>query len=231
MQLLSKNNPKIEKNLSVGYKSVGMHLAPHKLSGYNTCSNASKGCSLACLNSAGMGAYNRVQQSRINKTKMFFENREEFLRQLYKEINAKVKTAKRTNQKISFRLNLTSDIPWETVKIDGKNFMEHFPEVQFMDYCKNLKRMMNFLLGKMPKNYHLTFSRSEENDDKCDIVLGNGGNIAVVFDKKLPKTYKGKKVIDATIHDARFLDPKGVVCGLVALGKGRKDTSGFVVKH
>jgi hypothetical protein len=230
MQLLSENNPKLEKNSKVGYKSFGIHLAPHKLSGYNTCSNASKGCSLACLNTAGMGAYNRVQQARIKKTKMFFENREEFLHQLYKEISAKVKTAKRTNQKISFRLNLTSDIPWETVKIDGKNFMEHFPEIQFMDYCKNLKRMMNFLLGKMPKNYHLTFSRSEENDDKCDIVLGNGGNIAVIFDKSLPKTYKGKQVIDGRTHDARFLDPKNVIVGLVALGKGRKDTSGFVVK-
>lgn len=50
------------------------------------------------------------------------------------------------------------------------------------------------------------------------------------FDKKLPKTYKGKKVLDATKHDLRFLDKKNTIAGLVALGRGRKDTSGFVVK-
>lgn len=231
MQLLTKSNPKLDKSLKeTGWRSFGLHLAPHKLSGYNTCSNASKGCSHACLNTAGQGVYNRVQNSRINKTKMFFEHRELFLRILYNEISAKIKTAQKTGQKVSFRLNLTSDIPWETIKLDGKNFMEHFPEVQFMDYCKNLKRMMNFILGKMPKNYHLTFSRSEKNQEQCDIVLGCGGNVAVVFDSKLPKTYNGKKVIDGTKHDARFLDPKNCIVGLVALGKARKDKSGFVVK-
>jgi hypothetical protein len=161
---------------------------------------------------------------------MFNENREEFLKQLYREINTKVNTAKKTGDKVSFRLNLTSDVPWESVKIDGKNFMEHFPTVQFYDYTPNLKRMMNFIMGKFPKNYHLTFSRKEDNQSACEIVLGCGGNLAVVFDKKLPKTWLGKRVIDATKNDLRFIDPKNTIAGLIALGLGRKDTSGFVVK-
>lgn len=230
MRLLTRYNPKIAKNEKYGWKSFGLHLAPHKLGGKNLCCNASAGCIKSCLNTAGQGVYNRVQQSRITKTRMFHENREEFLRNLYREINAKVNTAAKTNAKVSFRLNLTSDVAWETVKLDGKNFMEHFPMVQFLDYTKNLKRMLNFLTGKFPKNYHLTFSKSETNDSSCDIVLGCGGNVAVVFDKILPKTYKGKKVVNGTLHDLTFTHPKNCIVGLIALGKARKDRSGFVVK-
>lgn len=230
MKLLTRSNAKIIKNEKYGWKSFGLHLAPYTLAGKNVCPHASKGCAESCLNLSGQGFYKNVQNARIKKTKMFHENREEFMKQLHKEISAKVKTAERKGQKISFRLNLTSDIPWENVKIDGKNLMQHFPTVEFYDYTKNLRRMMNHLLGNFPKNYHLTFSRSESNESACDIVLGNGGNIAVVFDKKLPKTWKGKKVIDATKHDLRFIDPKNTIAGLVALGKAKKDTSGFVVK-
>ena len=161
---------------------------------------------------------------------MFHNDKEQFMLQLKKEINAKINTAKKTNQKISFRLNLTSDIAWEYIKVEGKNLMEHFPQVQFMDYTKNVKRMLNHISGKFPSNYHLTFSRSESNQNATDVIIGCGGNVAVVFDNKLPKTYKGKKVIDATISDLRFLDKKGTISGLIALGKAKKDTSGFVVK-
>lgn len=230
MQLLTKYNPKLAKNEKYGWKSFGLHLAPYTLGGKNLCPNASKGCAAACLNTSGNGKYNRVQESRIKKTKAFHENRQEFLVTLHREIGAKVKTAVKTNEKVSFRLNLTSDVAWETIKFEGKTFMEHFPTVQFYDYTKNLKRVINSVTGKFPKNYHLTFSRSEKNEDACMIAIGCGANIAVVFDKKLPKTWKGKKVIDATKHDLRFLDPKNTIAGLVALGKARKDTSGFVVK-
>jgi hypothetical protein len=230
MKLLTRNNPKLEKNEKFGYRSFGLHLSPYTLGGKNICPNASKGCASACLNTSGNGIYPRVQESRLKKTKMFNENREVFLRALYKEISAKVKTAAKTNQKISFRLNLTSDVAWETVKLNGKNFMEHFPTVQFMDYSKSLKRVLNSLTGKFPKNYHLTFSRSESNQDACAIALGCGANIAVVFDKELPKTWMGKRVVSGMDHDLRFLDKKNCVVGLLALGKARKDTSGFVVK-
>lgn len=150
--LLTRYNPKLAKNEKYGWKSFGLHLAPHKLGGKNLCPNASAGCAAACLNTSGQGVYKRVQESRLRKTKMFHENREEFLRGLYREISAKVKTAAKTGAKVSFRLNLTSDIAWETVKLDGKNLMEHFPTVQFYDYTKSLKRVLNGVTGKLPKN-------------------------------------------------------------------------------
>ena len=51
--------------------TFGLHLAPHTLSGYNVCPHASKGCAEACLNTAGRGRMNMVQDARIKKTIMF----------------------------------------------------------------------------------------------------------------------------------------------------------------
>lgn len=231
MQILTTHNPKILKNAKYGWKSFGVHLAPDRLSGKNMCPSSSKGCRESCLNTAGQGTYDRVQSARIRKTIWFIENRMDFLQNLKREIAAKVNTAKRTGQKVSVRLNMTSDILWENVKIDGKNLMEHFPTVMFMDYTKHPDRMLKFITGQLPKNYHLTFSSDRENETACKIISACGGNLAVVFDKKLPKTFMGKRVIDGTKHDLRFLDKKNVIVGLVALGKAKKDKTGFVVRQ
>jgi hypothetical protein len=230
MPLLSTSNTKIRKGEKSGFKTAGIHLAPHKLSGHNTCVAASKGCAAACLNTAGMGAYSTVQAARIKKTKMFFEDRGNFLNALVKEIQSAIKKAKKNNMTPAFRLNLTSDIAWEKITINNQTIMEMFPDVSFYDYTKIPRRMLNFINGKFPKNYHLTFSRSENNQTHADIVMGCGGNVAVVFRGKLPNTYKGKKVINGDENDLRFLDPKGVIVGLVEKGKAKKDASGFVVE-
>ena len=230
MPLLSTSNTKIRKGEKSGFKTAGIHLAPHKLSGYNTCVAASKGCAAACLNTAGMGAYSTVQAARIKKTKMFFEDRGNFLNALVKEIQSAIKKANKNNMTPAFRLNLTSDIAWEKITINNQTIMEMFPDVSFYDYTKIPRRMLNFINGKFPKNYHLTFSRSENNQTHADIVMSCGGNVAVVFRGKLPDTYKGKKVINGDDNDLRFLDPKGVIVGLVEKGKAKKDASGFVVE-
>jgi len=52
--------------------------------------------------------------------------------------------------------------------------------------------------------------------------------VTVVFDK-IPAEYKGREVFNADDTDLRFLDPKGVVLGLKAKGRAKKDRSGFVV--
>jgi len=44
----------------------------------------------------------------------------------------------------------------------------------------------------------------------------------------MPETYEGTPVFNGDDSDLRFLDPKGVVVGLYAKGKAKKDTSGFV---
>ena len=229
MQLLTKGNTKLIKSRDKGFIQEGLHLAPFNLSGRNTCSHASKGCSAACLNSAGFGVYKKVQVARIARTKLFYANREQFMSQLFREIQNAINRHNKVGAISSFRLNLTSDIAWESVKWNGRTLMEHFPNVQFYDYCKNPNRMLRFLTGDFPKNYHLTFSRTENNESACKVIMECGGNVAMVFDK-LPKKYMGRRVINGMENDLRFLDPKKVIVGLLPLGKAKKDTTGFVIK-
>jgi len=228
---LLTTNTKLKKNIKLGWQSWGIHLSPSSKSGFNVCKDASPGCIAACLDTSGMGGFSNVQQARINKTRFFFQDKQGFLSQLKREIGNKIKTAKRKGIKVSFRLNLTSDLPWEKIRIDGKSLLDHFPEVQFMDYTKSPERMTQYLQGKMPANYHLTFSRSEEkaNQKLSESFLRSGGNVAVVFRDRLPSTWKGCKVVDGDETDLRFLDGKGVVVGLVTKGKAKADSTGFVV--
>jgi hypothetical protein len=60
------------------------------------------------------------------------------------------------------------------------------------------------------------------------LAISNGMYVAVVF-KSVPETYLGRPVINGDETDLRFLDPRGVIVGLKAKGKAKKDTTGFVV--
>jgi hypothetical protein len=79
-----------------------------------------------------------------------------------------------------------------------------------------------------PTRYHVTFSRSETNDADCILVLKNGGNVAVVFSGELPASWYGFPVVDGDETDGRPNDARGVVVGLTAKGKAKRDASGFV---
>ena len=62
------------------------------------------------------------------------------------------------------------------------------------------------------------------------LAASAGMNVAVVFSAKtLPEVYMGRQVFNGDDSDLRFLDPKGVIVGLYAKGRAKKDTSGFVV--
>jgi hypothetical protein len=227
-------NPKLVKGEVLGFLSFGLHLAPARISGYQTCASASVGCRTACLYTSGHGQFTSTQTARIAKTLRFFEDREKFLSDIVKSVRAGIRKAMRESKTPTFRLNLTSDVRWEyiPVVVDGieyENIMSAFPTVQFYDYTKHRNRR------DIPANYHLTFSRSEDNDDIVPDMLARGFNVAVVFDvplgHALPDTYMGVKVIDGRDHDLRFLDESGVIVGLSALGRGKKgDHNGFVVK-
>lgn len=224
MKLLSASNTKIKKGEKLGWKTLGLSLAPANLSGKQFCPHRSQGCELACLNTSGMGVFPNVQEARIKKSKFLIEQRTAFLASLNTEIANAERTAKRKNGKLAIRLNVLSDLPWQNL-ID----MNKFSGVQFYDYTPNPQRMIQFLRGELPPNYHLTFSRKENNQAVVELIANMGGNIAVVFDK-LPDTYLGKRVIDGDDTDLRFLDDKNVIVGLKAKGRGKKDDSGFVVK-
>ena len=231
MKLLNiDRNAKTKKGQKKGYLTGIIYMAPAKLSGYEVCPMRTPGCTAACLNTAGMGIYSKVQESRIKKTKWFFEDRPAFMLQLEKEIEAFIKQAQKKDMIPVIRLNGTSDILWERCSFLGKdgkhynNIMERFPDQTFYDYTKIYNRK------NLPKNYSLTFSLAENNQSNALKALQNNINVAIVFDKPpFPKEYWGYSVYDGDEDDLRFLDLKGIIA-LKAKGKARKDTSGFVRK-
>jgi len=239
--LLSTTNSKTIKGEKLGYTTYIMYLAPHKQNskGINLCSHASVGCAKACLFNSGAARFSNVQLGKMNKTEYYLADRKGFMLQLFNEISKIVylhekvvgeKQIGRTGKVVRYknfaiRLNGTADIPFEKIKVNGKNLFEHFPTVQFYDYTKNPKRFDKVL----PRNYHLTFSRSETNDVESIDMLNRGFNVAYVFGVKnvqeLPKTYKGFKVINGDESDLRFLDEENVIVGLkykLVTGKGTK---------
>lgn len=239
MNLLSVGNPKTLKGMQQGYNTYILHLAPASLSGHNTCPKATDGCKAACLNTAGRGGMfkrgestNTIQQARIRKTKLFYENREEFFRLLVKDIILATKQSAKLGLIPVFRLNGTSDISFEKypVKMGNvvySNIFEAFGYLQFYDYTKVLGRKVSHI-----SNYSLTFSAADGNDADVYAAIQQGYNIATVFGIKktlpMPEFYNGLPVFNGDESDLRFLDPRGVVVGLYAKGKAKKDTSGFV---
>ena len=194
------------------------------IAGYNTCTKASEGCKQACLYTAGRGKFSNVQNARIRKTKLFFEQRDIFLQQLHQDIELFQKYCKNNNVKPMVRLNGTSDISWEKYGI-----FEKYSDVQFYDYTKILNRKVS----KYP-NYHLTYSRSENTTEE-DILKAfrQNMNTTVVFREEIPVVWKVQdkefKVIDGDVNDLRPLDETGVIVGLKAKGDAKSDTSGFVI--
>jgi hypothetical protein len=218
------NNAKTVKGQKYGFMTAILYLAPSNQSGFNVCPQASKGCKRACLYSAGNGSYPSVKLGRINKTLWYIQERKTFLNQLRKEINAFIKKAKSKGLVPCIRLNGTSDISWENTGL-----IDEFKSIQWYDYTKTYKRALKFVSGKLPKNYHITYSLNEDNKKQAFDILKKGGNISVVFRKSLPKKFMGYKIVNADLNDLRFLDGHNIIAGLVAKGKAKNDFSGFVL--
>lgn len=200
-----------------------LYLAPADSSGViNVCPKAGL-CKGPCLNTAGRGAFDNVQQARIAKTRYMVEHPEAFLDSLRYDVEALVRKATRLKLRPAVRLNGTSDRPKTAMQLAGE-----YPGVQFYDYTKLPRPWLRIM-----DNYHLTFSYDGPGNllDSLD-ALRHAVNVAVVFDtpkgRPLPRSWRGYRVIDGDLSDLRFRDPAHVVVGLRAKGRARKDTSGFV---
>lgn len=250
-KLLTPGNPKTAKGEKVGYWTFILHLAPADLSGFEVCPMRTKGCTLACLNTAGRGGMlkgvsrlsyeavqagqqNAIQKARIRKTRYYFQDRAGFMADLVRDIGRAINKATAAGFIPVFRLNGTSDIPWERVPVivngsEYGNVMQAFPAVQFYDYTKRANRK------NIPANYHLTFSLADGNESQAMQALVAGMNVAAVFrDKAAVRHYEasgfmGHPVANGDGTDLRFLDPARHVIALYAKGNARTDRSGFVV--
>jgi hypothetical protein len=206
------------KSIDYNELTYSLYLAPADMSGYEVCPFRTKECTDLCLNESGMNSMNMnndlINQSRIKKTKLFFEHREFFVDWMINEIKTAKTKADKLGFRFSIRLNNTSDITpisFHTT-IDGKrkNLMEIFSDIQFYDYTKVPNRIE---LTKKYSNYDLTFSFSGDNMNECINMLKNNIRVAMVF-KKVPETYMGYKVIDGDKNDLRYFDDKNVIVGL-----------------
>jgi len=243
-RFFSLDSPKAIKARKHGFLNAINYMAPHTMGGHgNLCPHASAGCLALCLGwysgQAGMvakaneeTASNNVRRSRQAKVAMFMRDRSQFMREMAESIRKAKVTARNKRLKLCVRLNGATDIGWEGVKCgEFRNVFDAFPKIQFVDYTKNKRRALMHAHGLLPRNYHLTFSRSETNEADCLEVLKAGGNVAAVFAGALPETWNGFPVINGDEHDLRHLDGRGVVVGLSPKGnRAKRDMSGFVIR-
>jgi hypothetical protein len=188
------------------------------------------GCMHGCLESAGRGAFNSVQNARIAKTRFYYDHQQAFLLSFAADVWTLRNKAKKQGFTPLVRPNGTSDIPYENLIVhDGKNIFELFPDVQFYDYTKHPSRN---LVGKTPGNYDLTYSFSAITPKPISIkglTNHNNSRVAVVFQKQgdIPDNFRGWPVIDGDNTDVRHIEPKSVVVALYAKGKAKRDLTGF----
>jgi hypothetical protein len=235
-RFFSVDNPKAVKAQALGWLNAINYMAPHRLAGVgNLCPNASAGCIALCLgeHSGNATLYPTVLKSRIRKARWFMTDRKAFLAEMVQHIERAKRDARKARLKLAVRLNGATDIAWEGV---ARDVFAAFPTIQFLDYTKSVQRALAHAQGKLPPNYHLTFSRSETNWSDCVRVLAAGGNVAVVSSCPMPALYRGWSCVDGDQSDLRHLDACGgerrsLVVWLSPKGaKAKASRNGFVLR-
>ncbi|MFX4233205.1 GP88 family protein [Aliarcobacter butzleri] len=210
------------------------------------CPKRSLGCEKLCFNIIRYNKkyINSSMTKFINSsTKDYLSNKNIFKENLEKDISELILRAKSKVPVV--RLNNMSDILWEDLIPDifNKN-----PNVQFYDYTKhNIEKRIINLKNKSINNYHLVYSRTEnDNWERISFLLDQNIDVAVVLEPELKKNlltkevYKDYYLIDGDIYDNRIIDQqykkeklinKGILILLTVVNtNGRKDSTGFVIK-
>lgn len=259
-RFFSTDSTKAIKAQKFGWLNAINYMSPARSGGVgNLCSHKSAGCEALCLGlHSGQAAMvvhatrtNNVRQSRRRKAHFFMNRRADYMSEMARHVANLYRYATRKNLPLAVRPNGSTDIAYEGIRfmigfdlareletitekpvlVGAHTIFSAFPYIQFLDYTKNPNRFKR----PLPANYHLTFSRSEENESTCAELLARGVNIAAVFANIIPDTWKGARVINGDEHDLRFLDPRGetgIVVGLTPKGnKAKRDRSGFVIRH
>ena len=216
------SNTKLAKSYKLypQYRNAYVALLPADHSGINVCPRHAH-CKTHCIGiSAGRNRFDNSIIGKYYRTLYYARFRSDFIAQLSRELTNFQTLCARTGRTGAVRLNAFSDIAYE---IRHPELFANCPDITFYDYTKINNRKVKHI-----SNYHLTFSKADGNDMDTRLAISNGMNVAVVF-HKVPENYLGRPVINGDETDLRFLDPKGVIVGLKAKGKAKKDLSGFVV--
>ena len=205
-------NPKTAKNI---VPTMGLSLAPHKMTGLGNMCAYAVNCQVSCLAETGRGKMSTTRRARIAKTVVWMLARPWFIDKLNRELSAF--RSKHTGE-IGVRLNMFSDQSFESFGI-----VDAHPGITFYDYSKNPRR-----IGLVRPNYWVTYSWDgrPETWEIAQSALESGKNVAVVFynvggkcqksahKQTLPASFRGIPVIDGGATDWRPEDTRGVIVGL-----------------
>lgn len=201
------SNTKIEKTpAGVAAINSGVSFAPAKRSGFNVCESASAACIAACvLWFAGRTMTAVVRQAAYARTMLWRFSPAVFYARLSAELAKQQKTADDIGARSFCRLNAASD-----VRHSDCVFLE-FPRTTFYDYTKVIPRMLDYLAGKLPPNYHLAYSVSEHTAF-ADVkrILESGGNVVVVVDSYYWGPTKRYGLLPATVQFWDALGPNAI---------------------
>jgi hypothetical protein len=247
---------KTVKGEKLGFLTAILYLAPAKTSGVNMCPWMTVGCEGSCLFYSGRAEFtSSINAARIAKTREFMAQRENSKLGILRNLAALSRKAQREALAPAARLNGTADLRWEAI---APEFFASFPNIRFYDYTKDRIRYSAWMNrdrktgeaygypSRFPKNYHLTFSRSErDTDGDITYLLAEGGTVAVPYSdgtrkpsfavarEILAKRFNvaPSMVVNGDESDVRFMDKPGSLILLAAKGAfGRADQSGFTVR-
>lgn len=195
------------------------------------CSNFSKGCEAVCLKTSGQLVFGTSKKARILRTLLYHNHSQVFLAYVERDLVKLQTKAAKANKILVVRFDTLSD----TDPAFYRELMDKLGLCGFVDYTKNPRKYQDYLDGKLHAHHHLTFSRAENNAPQARWFVANGGTATVVvrdqaaLDRYLTTGFEGFPAVDGTLSDRRWEDPKGSFVLLKALGKAKKDLSGFVV--
>ena len=214
-------NTKLKKSSKGVYNVAGLSLMPS----IKFCPMSVKaGCFELCLKSAGRGRFNNVVNARNNKSNLYNNDYDLFMKLLVHELNLHVINCKKNNVNPSARLNVLSDIPYENTCI-----FDLFKNIYFYDYTKRANRLET--CNKI-ENYKLMFSYSGRDAylNQVGKALDYSNPIAVVFRNTFPKYFLGRPVFNGDLSDIDNSTKHGHVIALKAKGSLAKNSfNDFVV--
>lgn len=215
---LISTNSKLDKAV-IGHPSkiVGLPLAPSGSSGRNVCQHSTEACRKACVTwFSGRKVQQAVRKAAIARTMFFFEHQNAFFGLLRAELGIELAKAQIANERLYFRPNESSDIPWER--------FSDFPWLcSAYDYSAIHGRVLKSLAWDF--DYQLTLSVKETTTvAQARAVLDNGGNVAAVVDTTynpqqrkfgiLPSVVsiggREYQTVDGDVHDLRRREIDGV---------------------
>ena len=177
--ILSSNTKIAKTPAGTAIINSGISLAPSKRSGIrNVCAEATAACIAACvLWFAGRTMTAVVRGAAIARTMLLHFMPAVFHARLDRELAAQEAAADAEGARSFCRPNAASDEDY------GPAIAARHPRTTFYDYSKVRQRIRDYLAGKFPPNYHVSYS-VHEHSKFCDVAefLRAGGNVVIVVD-------------------------------------------------